>query len=71
MEKPDRPAMSPRRELEPREQIDSLQVGFAERAQITDKRSRHVDGHLKIDRPATEKSSPVTDEFRRGAGSKH
>jgi hypothetical protein len=58
MEKPDRPAMSPRGELEPREQIDSLQVGFAERAQITDKGSRHVDGHLKIDRPATEKSSP-------------
>ncbi len=34
------------------------QVGFAERAQITDKRSRHGGGHLKIDRPATEKSSP-------------
>jgi hypothetical protein len=50
--------MSPRGELEPRKQIDSLQVGFAERAQITDKRSRHGGGHLKIDRPATEKSSP-------------
>ena len=53
MQKPDRPAVSPRRELEPCEQIDSLQVGFAERAQITDKRSRHVGGHLKIDRPTT------------------
>jgi hypothetical protein len=58
MEKPDRPAVSPRGELEPCEQIDSLQVGFAERAQITDKRSWHGGSHLKIDRPATQKSSP-------------
>jgi hypothetical protein len=50
--------MSPRGKLEPCEQIDSLGVGLTEGAQITDKRSWHGGGHLKIDRLTTQKSSP-------------
>jgi hypothetical protein len=58
MEKLHCPAMSPSGKLEPCEQIDSLGVGLTEGAQITDKRSWHGGGHLKIDRPTTQKSSP-------------
>jgi hypothetical protein len=57
MEKPERPAVSPRGQLEPRQQIDSLRVGPAERAQVANERSRDGGAHLKIDRPATQKSS--------------
>jgi hypothetical protein len=57
MEKPDRPAMSPRGELEPREQIDSLQVGAAQGAQVANERSTDRGGHLKIDRPPKQNSS--------------
>jgi hypothetical protein len=58
MEETERPAVSARGELEPRQQIDSLRVGLTERAQITDNGSMHGGGHLKIDRPGTQKSSP-------------
>jgi len=58
MEQPKRPILPPRRQLEPREQIDSLRVGVPERAQVADDRLRRRGGHLKIDRPAGQKSSP-------------
>jgi hypothetical protein len=58
MEQPKRPILSPGRQLEPREQIDSLRVGVPERAQVADDRSLRGGSHLKIDRPADKKSSP-------------
>jgi len=51
------PTLPLRCELEPGEEIDGLHVGARERAQVADDRSRRRGGHLKIDRPAGEKSS--------------
>jgi hypothetical protein len=69
MEEPERPILSPRCELEPREQIDSLRVGVAERAQVADDGSPRRSGHLKKDPLAGEKSSarqPMNSGMRPG-----
>jgi hypothetical protein len=58
MEKLQCATVSPRGQLESREQIDSLHVGAAESAQIAPEGSRDGGGHLKIDRRSTQKSSP-------------
>jgi len=58
MEQRKRQILPPRRELEPRKQIDSLRVGVPKRAQVADDRSWRRGSHLKIDRPADKKSSP-------------
>jgi hypothetical protein len=57
LEKPKRAAVSPRGELKPRQQIDSLRVGTAERAQVANEGSWDRGGHLEIDRPTGQKSS--------------
>jgi hypothetical protein len=57
MQKPQRAIVSHSGQLEPREKIDSLHVGAAQSAQITNQGSGDRGGHLKIDRLPKQKSS--------------
>jgi hypothetical protein len=49
--------LPPRCELKPGEEIDGSHIYAPERAQVADDRWWRRGGHLKIDRPAGEKSS--------------
>jgi len=57
MKQQQRATVPARGQLKPGQQIDRFGLGPLEPAQVTEDRSPHRNGHLKIDRPAVEKSS--------------